>query len=93
MKNYLLALSILACLVFAGCSAGYVSTPPADVVYTRPVSPGAGYVWIGGDWVWSGGNYRWHEGSWQRAREGRNWNAGHWENGGKGYRWHKGGWK
>ncbi len=93
MKKYLLAFSILSCIFLAGCTAGYVATRPADVVYVRPVSPGPDYVWIGGEWEWSGGSYRWHEGSWQHPREGHNWKSGHWENGSKGYRWHKGGWE
>jgi len=93
MKNYLLALGILSCTLMTGCSAGYVTTRPADVIYSRPVSPGPEYVWIGGEWEWSGGNYRWREGSWQRHREGRAWKSGYWENGNKGYRWHRGNWQ
>jgi len=31
MKNYLMAISILSCLVIAGCSAGYVTERPAEV--------------------------------------------------------------
>jgi WXXGXW repeat (2 copies) len=92
MKNYLLVLSILSCIILAGCSVGYVTTLPPDVTYVRPVSPGPDYVWIGGDWVWTGGGYHWREGSWQHPREGYSWQSGHWENGGRGYRWHKGGW-
>jgi len=93
MKNYLLIVSILTCILLAGCSAGYVTTRPADVVYVRPAAPGPDYVWIGGEWEWSGGSYRWHEGSWQHQKEGHNWKSGYWENGNKGYRWHKGGWQ
>ena len=48
-----------AILMLSGCSAGYVATKPADVVYVRPVSPGPGYVWIGGEWEWRSGNYHW----------------------------------
>jgi hypothetical protein len=93
MKKYLLAFSILSCIMLAGCSVGYVTSPPADVTYVRPVAPGPHYIWIGGEWVWSSGGYHWREGSWQQRREGRNWKSGYWENGNKGYRWHKGGWK
>jgi hypothetical protein len=93
MKKYLLALSILSCIILAGCSAGYVTTRPADVTYVRPVSPGPDYVWIGGEWEYRSGNYQWHEGSWQHPREGHVWKSGHWENASKGYRWHKGGWE
>ena len=93
MKKSLLALIILSGLILTGCSAGYVTTQPADVSYARPVSPGPDYVWIGGEWVFEGGGYRWHEGSWQRHREGRSWKSGYWENSHKGYKWHKGGWQ
>ncbi|HZZ75914.1 MAG TPA: hypothetical protein VFE04_08315 [Puia sp.] len=93
MKNYLLALSILSFTVLVGCSAGYVTERPSEVVYTRPVSPGVGYVWINGEWEYSGHNYHWREGSWQKPREGHTWKPGYWENNEKGYRWHKGEWQ
>jgi hypothetical protein len=54
MKNYLLALSILSCFILTGCSAGYVSSRPVDVTYSRPVSPGSGYVWTDGEWEYTG---------------------------------------
>ena len=92
MKNHFLALSIFSGVMLAGCSVGYVTTPPQDVTYVRPVSPGPDYVWIGGDWVWTGGGYHWREGFWRHPRDGYSWQSGHWENGGRGYRWHKGGW-
>jgi len=93
MKNYLIAISILSCMVIIGCSAGYVTERPADVTYVRPVSSGPGYVWVGGDWEYSGNRYHWREGSWQKPREGRNWKSGYWENNNKGYKWHKGSWE
>jgi len=93
MKKYLLSLCILSCIMLAGCSAGYVSSRPADVTYARPASPGQGFVWISGEWQYSSGNYRWHEGSWQQGRENHTWKSGYWENGNKGYRWQKGGWQ
>ena len=93
MKNFLFGLGILSCIILAGCSAGYVTARPADVSYARPVSPGAGYLWIGGEWEWSGGNYRWNEGSWQQSREGRSYKSGYWQNDKRGYKWQKGGWQ
>ncbi|HLA59038.1 MAG TPA: hypothetical protein VK622_09770, partial [Puia sp.] len=89
----LLAISILSCMVVAGCSAGYVTGRPADVTYVRPGSPGPGYVWIDGEWEYYGNNYHWRNGSWQQPREGRAWKSGYWENNKRGYRWHKGGWQ
>jgi hypothetical protein len=93
MKKYLMALAILTGTVLTGCSAGYVTERPADVVYTRPAAPGPDYVWIGGEWEWSGGSYHWREGSWQHSRANHTWKSGYWENGNKGYRWHNGGWQ
>jgi hypothetical protein len=90
MITYCLSLSIF---LLSSCSAGYVSSRPADVVYARPVSPGHGYVWVTGEWEWRGGSYHWHGGSWQRAREGQAWKSGYWENNQRGYRWHKGRWE
>jgi hypothetical protein len=93
MKNYLLAIFAVFCLILAGCSAGYVSRQPNDVTYARPASPGAGYVWTSGEWEYTGNEYHWREGSWQQSREGRTWKTGYWENNKKGYKWHKGGWQ
>jgi hypothetical protein len=93
MKKYLMACAIVIGFILTGCSAGYVATRPADVVYTRPVSPGPDYVWIGGEWEYGGGTYHWREGSWQHPKEGRTWKSGYWENGNKGYRWHSGSWQ
>ena len=73
MKNYLLAISILSCMVTAGCSAGYVTERPAEVTYVRPGSPGPVYVWIDGDWEYSGNNYHGREGSWQQPGVGGTW--------------------
>ena len=94
MKKYILSIFIFAtALSLASCSAGYVTTQPADVVYDRGVAPGAGYIWIDGDWIWSGGQYRWHEGHWGMPRAGRTWQRGSWQNGHGGYRWQRGHWR
>ena len=71
MKNSMLAYCVFSSvLLLSACSAGYVASRPADVEYVRPVSPGPGYVWIGGEWEWRGGNYHWRGGNWEQAREG-----------------------
>lgn len=94
-KQILLAIAIAGSLTaFTGCAVdGYVETQPADVVYTRPVSPGADYVWIDGDWYWSGGSYNWHPGYWRRGRAGRSWHAGSWSHTQRGYHWNRGHWR
>ena len=94
MKKLLLIIGIAGSLAIVSCTAeGYVDEQPADVVYTRPVAPGDGYIWIDGDWVWGGGGYHWHNGYWARPRAGRSWNAGHWDHTGRGYHWNRGHWR
>jgi len=72
---------------------GYVTDQPTEVVYERGVAPGAGYVWIDGDWVWSGGSYRWRNGYWGHPRAGRTWERGHWDHTARGYHWNRGHWR
>lgn len=94
MKKTLLFIAIAGALAATSCTVdGYVDTTPADVVYTRPVSPGPDYVWIEGDWVWTGGRYTWHNGYWGHARAGRVWVGGHWDRGARGYHWQRGHWR
>jgi hypothetical protein len=40
--------------------------PPRPIVETRVVSPGPGYVWIGGYHRWDGRAYVWAPGRWER---------------------------
>jgi hypothetical protein len=42
------------------------SAPPPPIVETETVSPGVGFVWIGGGWIWGGGHWRWNHGYWGR---------------------------
>jgi hypothetical protein len=79
-------------LALSSCAGGYVTEQPGDVVYDRPASPGAGYIWIDGDWMWSGGRYNWHPGRWDRGRPGRTWHAGSWQHTSRGHRWNRGHW-
>jgi hypothetical protein len=93
MKNHFWMPAIFLCMLTASaCAVGYVTDQPADVVYTRPASPGEGYVWIDGDWYWGGGSYQWRAGRWDRPRNGRRWVGGNWEHSGRGYRWRQGHW-
>ena len=53
--------------------------PPAAIVETRPVAPGAGYVWVPGYHRWDGRAYVWAPGAWQRPpRPHARWVAHHW---------------
>jgi len=94
-KQILLAIAIAGSLTgLTGCAVdGYVETQPAEVVYTRPVSPGPGYVWVDGDWVWTGGRYTYRNGYWRRGRPGRAWVGGSWNHTPRGYRWNRGHWR
>lgn len=88
-------IAIAGCMIAAtGCTVdGYVTSRPDDVVYARPIAPGADYVWIDGDWVWGGGRYVWHGGHWEHGRPGRIWQGGRWQSGSRGYRWQRGHWR
>src|SRR5262249_52392768 len=44
--------------------------PPAPVVETRIVSPGRGYVWVGGYHHWNGRAYVWTPGRWTAPPRG-----------------------
>jgi hypothetical protein len=92
MKKWLLAACTGVLFTLGGCSSEIVATRPADVIYTRPLSPGPGNIWIGGDWIWAGGTYRWQSGHWDRGRPGHIWHEGHWEGHNNGFRWRKGHW-
>ena len=92
MKKTFLTIAIAGALAATSCTVdGYVDTAPADVVYTRPVTPGPDYVWIEGDWVTRNGRYEWREGHWARPRN-RVWISGNWESRGGGYYWRRGYW-
>lgn len=52
---------------------------PAPLVETVTVSPGPGYVWIGGGWVWHG-HWVWAHGHWGHPpRPGAVWVAHRYE--------------
>ncbi len=96
MKRLLVILSLVAGLaVFTGCgpSRNTVTTQPVAPVYERPVSPGATYVWVDGDWRWQRGNYVYSNGYWSKSKPNRTWVGGTWVNTPKGYYWKKGYWR
>lgn len=73
MKNFIRTTLLSGMLLIATPAFSQVSVgirigepPPPRVVYVRPVSPGHGYVWIGGYWYPAGRHYKWHEGYWTR---------------------------
>ena len=93
MKNRILIPAAFFFFAITSCAVhGVVTERPAEVMYTRPVAPGPGYIWVEGDWFWSGGRYAWREGHWDRPRGGRRWVGGNWEHTDRGYRWRRGHW-
>jgi hypothetical protein len=64
--------------------------PPRDEL--RPLAPGPGYIWIGGNWAWQLGRHVWIGGRWTLPPAGRVWVPGQWNHRGHGWRWHPGYW-
>lgn len=98
MKKYItkiFAVSAFALCFLAACDSNMytVSTQLEEPVYVRPVSPGPGYVWIGGDWVRGGSGYTYRQGYWARPRTGRTYVNGSWQPYRNGYRWRAGHWR
>ena len=85
MNGKLLALALLAgSSLFGQISLGIrIGPPPQPRVYrVRPISPGAGQVWIDGYWYPAGKKYRWHDGYWTRPPyEGATWFGPRYEEG------------
>jgi hypothetical protein len=68
--------------------------PPAPVVETVVVSPGPGFVWVGGAWGWNGNRWVWERGHWARpARVGAMWVAPRYEFRGGVHVFVRGGWR
>lgn len=84
----------LAGSTFTGCAGSYyVAERPVEPVYTRPVAPYPGAVWVSGEWSWRNGRYVYTNGYWARPRNNRVWVSGSWERGGNGYYWRRGHWR
>jgi hypothetical protein len=89
---------VLAGSLLAGPAVGaevYVRVaPPSPPVEVKVVSPGAGYVWVGGYHRWSGTAYAWVPGRWSRPpRVGVVWVPGHWKSTPHGWVWKGGHWR
>jgi hypothetical protein len=90
----LLLMALCVILVMTSCEGSYyVTDQPNEPVYVQPASPGAGYVWIDGEWGWSGGRYIYTHGYWSRPRAGYHWQRGRWGHTAHGYHWNRGGWR
>ena len=99
-----LATTVMA-LVVSGCVvAARVPLPVGPVVYVDrappapynepiAVSPGPGYVWVGGYYGWTGRDYVWTRGYWSLPARGYSrWNPGYWHRDGRGHYWVPGHW-
>jgi len=92
-NKLLIGLALMGGLLTACSGDYYVADQPAEPVYTRPVAPYDGAVWVSGDWTWSGGRYVYRNGYWTRPRNGRAWVGGSWERSNRGYHWRRGHWR
>lgn len=97
MKKLLfIAALALSALTLDSCGPGRytVTARPEVPVYERPVSPGAHYVWVDGDWYWSGGRYIYRNGYWAvPAGRHRVYVTGTWVRSGNGWYWRHGYWR
>ena len=91
-------LAIFANPILAGPAAIGVSisvriAPPILPIYSQPICPAEGYVWIPGYWAYEGSGYYWVPGFWERPpRIGFLWTPGYWGFAGGAYLWHAGYW-
>jgi hypothetical protein len=87
-------------LTLGACStqvrgAVYVpAAPPPPVAEVVPVTPGPGYVWVGGYHRWDGARYVWVGGRWEVGPHPKaRWVPGHWRHDRQGYVWIQGHWR
>lgn len=67
--------------------------PPAPQVEVVTVSPGPGFIWVGGIWAWHG-RWVWESGHWARPpHPGMRWEGGHYYYRGGRHVWIAGGWR
>jgi hypothetical protein len=68
--------------------------PPAPIDETVTVSPGVGFIWIGGAWAWGPGGWHWEAGRWGRPpHAGAVWVPHHYAYRGGRHVWVRGGWR
>jgi hypothetical protein len=102
MKAYFYLAAIVAASVLASCHSSsrvyteerVVYTRPAPVVYSRPVPPSQGYVWVDGEYIWRNGRYEYAKGYWIAPRGNQhNYVKGYWAHRRGGYVWVPGHWR
>jgi hypothetical protein len=82
-------------LLVNSCVAGYVTTEPAYVEYSRPPRPSSMHIWIDGDYAWNNQThvYVQRAGYWEQPRQNQVYVTGHWQSGPKGKSWSNGHWQ
>jgi hypothetical protein len=67
--------------------------PPPLPVYSQPLCPAEGYIWVPGYWAYADGDYYWVPGTWVMAPEvGLLWTPGYWAWNGAGFIFNQGYW-
>ena len=76
-----------------GAEVVVTEAPPAPVSEVITVSPGPGFVWIGGNWAWRG-HWYWERGHWDHPpRVGAVWVPHHYVYRGGHHIFIRGGWR
>jgi hypothetical protein len=89
-----LVMATTACTARERVAVYVPSPPPPAVRETIVVSPGPGYVWIGGYHAWNGSAYVWTPGRWElRPARRHAWVPGHWKHDRRGWYWVEGHWR
>src|SRR5580704_15052373 len=78
---------------FGAVSVSITIAPPLLPVYSQPICPGEGYIWVPGYWAYGDYGYYWTPGTWVLAPfTGALWTPGYWGWGNGVYVWNEGYW-
>jgi hypothetical protein len=82
-------------LFLNSCLAGYVTSEPSYVEYSRPPRPSETHVWINGNWYWNNQSqvYVQRTGYWEQPRQNQRYVDGYWKSTSKGKSWSPGHWQ
>jgi hypothetical protein len=77
-----------------GAEVDVTGPPPPDVVESVTVSPGPGFIWVGGFYEWGPRGWGWHRGYWGRPpHPGMRWYGPRYAYRGGRHVWVRGGWR